>query len=185
MNYVDCPIIAPFFFIFMCVWAYLRHYINLKILWSILTEFATVGDFTLNWETQQYKCWISQYITFALLAALQAVNLVWWFYICRIAYRMVFLNIVEDERSEDEGEEDELETEEKKEARKEAREARKEAKKANGVVKGANGTATGAATNGTPKLLINGQEPILEERNVNLDPNGSIASRLRERRSKS
>jgi acyl-CoA-dependent ceramide synthase len=97
----------------MCVWGYLRHFINLKILYSILTEFATVGPFELNWETQQYKCWISQYITFALLAALQAVNLFWWFFICRIAYRFIVFKDADDDRSEYEPSEEE--TEERKE----------------------------------------------------------------------
>src|SRR4051794_20007110 len=91
----------------MCVWGYLRHYINLRILWSILTQFSTIGPFELNWETQQYKCWISQIITFALLAALQAVNIFWSFLICRVAYRIVAMNIKEDERSEYEESEDE------------------------------------------------------------------------------
>jgi acyl-CoA-dependent ceramide synthase len=84
----------------MCVWGYTRHFLNLKILYSILTTFKTVGPFELNWETQQYKCWISQYITFALLASLQAVNLFWWFFICRIAYRFVVYRDADDDRSE-------------------------------------------------------------------------------------
>lgn len=93
----------------MCVWGYLRHFINLKILYSILTEFRTVGPFDLNWDTQQYKCWISQYITFALLASLQAVNLFWWFFICRIAYRFIVFKDADDDRSEYEPSEDETE----------------------------------------------------------------------------
>jgi acyl-CoA-dependent ceramide synthase len=113
LNYVDSPIVGPYFFVFMCVWGYLRHYINLKILYSILTEFATVGPFELNWETQQYKCWISQYITFALLASLQAVNLFWWFFICRIAYRFVLFKTAEDDRSEYEPTDEEVEEREK------------------------------------------------------------------------
>jgi acyl-CoA-dependent ceramide synthase len=84
----------------MLIWGYTRHYINLKIIYSILTTFKTVGPFELNWETQQYKCWISQYITFALLASLQAVNLFWWFFICRIAYRFVVYKDADDDRSE-------------------------------------------------------------------------------------
>ena len=84
----------------MCIWGYTRHYINLKIIYSILTTFKTVGPFELNWETQQYKCWISQYITFALLASLQAVNLFWWFFICRIAYRFIIYKDADDDRSE-------------------------------------------------------------------------------------
>ena len=33
-----------------------------------------IGPYELNWETEQYKCWIAQYITFGLLASLQAEN---------------------------------------------------------------------------------------------------------------
>lgn len=79
----------------------------------MLTEFRTVGPYELNWETQQYKCWISQIITFALLFALQAVNIFWLVLILRIAYRFVVTNVAEDERSENEEEEDEIEAEER------------------------------------------------------------------------
>lgn len=99
---------APYFFLFMVIWAYLRHYVNLKIIWSILTTFKTVGPFELNWDTQQYKCWISQYITFALLASLQAVNLFWWFFVCRIAYRFVVYKDADDDRSEYDPTDDEV-----------------------------------------------------------------------------
>lgn len=84
----------------------MRHYLNLHILWSTLTEFRTIGPYELNWETQQYKCWISQVITFALLASLQAVNLFWLFLILRIAKNYVFTSHVEDDRSEVEDNED-------------------------------------------------------------------------------
>ncbi|KAF2659784.1 longevity assurance proteins LAG1/LAC1 [Lophiostoma macrostomum CBS 122681] len=100
LNYLDSPIVPPYFGLFMCVWFYMRHYLNLRILYSILTEFATVGPYELNWQTQQYKCWIAQVITFALLAALQAVNMFWGFLVVRIAWRMVVLKVAEDERSE-------------------------------------------------------------------------------------
>src|SRR4051794_17258420 len=72
LNYLDAFITPPYFAMFVGWWIYLRHFLNLKILWAVLTEFRTVGPFELNWETQQYKCWISQYITFGLLASLQA-----------------------------------------------------------------------------------------------------------------
>jgi acyl-CoA-dependent ceramide synthase len=81
--------------------------LNLKFLWAVLTEFRTVGPFELNWETQQYKCWISQYITFALLASLQAVNAFWLFLILRILKNYLFSNIKKDERSDEEDEEEE------------------------------------------------------------------------------
>ena len=116
LNYLDSIITAPYFATFVGVWIYCRHYLNLKILWAILTEFRTVGPFELNWETQQYKCWISQYITFALLASLQAVNLFWLFLILRILANYVFNSVKKDERSDDEDEEEEEETQEKTQA---------------------------------------------------------------------
>jgi len=61
-----------------------------------------VGPYELDWETEQYKCELSHYISTALLASLQALNLFWLFYIFRIAYRFVFANELADERSDDE-----------------------------------------------------------------------------------
>lgn len=85
----------------------MRHYINLHILYAVLTEFRTVGPFDLNWETQQYKCWISQIITFGLLAALQAVNIFWLVLILRILWRFVTTPVLADERSEGEDDDEE------------------------------------------------------------------------------
>ena len=93
----------------MCMWGYLRHFINLKLLLSIFTEMPYIGPYELNWTTQQYKCWIAQYISFTLLASLQAVNLFWWFLICRIAYRFVVFKDADDDRSEYEPSEEETE----------------------------------------------------------------------------
>lgn len=96
---------------FMCVWAYLRHYINLRIIASLLPngQFRTVGPYEVNWELQQYKCWLSQIITFPLLAMLQAVNLFWFFLILRILYRFAKTGEEKDERSDDEEEVDSVE----------------------------------------------------------------------------
>jgi acyl-CoA-dependent ceramide synthase len=102
LNYLDSIIVGPYFALFACIWIYLRHYINLCILWATLTEFRTVGPFELNWEMEQYKCWISQYVTFGLLASLQAVNLFWLYLIFRIAKNFVFNKTATDPRSDDE-----------------------------------------------------------------------------------
>jgi acyl-CoA-dependent ceramide synthase len=90
----------------------MRHFINLKILYSLLPngKFATIGPYVLNWETQQYKCWISQSITFGLLALLQMVNIFWIYLIMRILYRALFSDVVKDERSDDETEVEEEST---------------------------------------------------------------------------
>ncbi|AET38169.1 TLC domain-containing protein Ecym_2439 [Eremothecium cymbalariae DBVPG len=104
LNYLDSILTPPFFLLFVSSWVYLRHYTNLRILWSILTEFRTVGDFTLNFATQQYKCWISLPIVFFLLLCLQLVNLYWLFLIIRILYRMIVQGVQKDERSDSESE---------------------------------------------------------------------------------
>ena len=96
---------APYFGLFMVTWIYLRHYLNLRIIWSLFTEFRTVGPYVLDWADEQYKCWISQFIAVGLLSALQALNLFWLFFIIRIAYRVVFLDVIADDRSEDEEDE--------------------------------------------------------------------------------
>lgn len=139
------------------MWIYLRHYINLKILWAVLTEFRTVGPFELNWETQQYKCWISQYITFALLASLQAVNLFWLFLILRILKNYLFNSVKKDERSDNE-EEEEGEV----------------SKDSNGTATIANGDETPVTRrnvgkeNQTPEVLVNG-EPVAATANSKKD----------------
>ena len=153
----------------MCVWGYLRHYVNLRIMYSILTEFTTVGPYELNWETQQYKCWISQIITLALLGSLQAVNLFWWFLICRIAYRFIRYSTADDDRSEYE----ESDTEE-------AKEKKREAKSTENTPNGkANANGDG---NGTPKVFLNGEELSTPDKPTSVSDTGSIASRLRERK---
>jgi len=113
LNYLDSPIVAPYFAMFIGVWVYLRHYINLRILWCVCTTFATVGPFELNWETEQYKCWIAQAIAFTLLASLQAVNLFWLFLILRIAWRILASSVIADERSDDEDDENASEDEQR------------------------------------------------------------------------
>ncbi|KAI0431391.1 TLC domain-containing protein [Xylaria sp. FL1042] len=107
LNYIDSPLKGPYFTLCIVFWVYLRHYINLKILASILTEFRTVGPYVLDWEAEQYKCEISNVITFVLLAALQALNFFWLYCLLRNAYRFVVLGVAKDDREEDEDNENE------------------------------------------------------------------------------
>jgi very-long-chain ceramide synthase len=123
LNYLDHWFTIPYFAGFLCIWAYTRHYLNLVILKSLLPpgelnipytsltlktgEFTTVGPYKLDWDTQQYKCWISQPIVFFLLAALQAINMFWFFLICRILARYFMTGEEKDERSDDEDEAEE------------------------------------------------------------------------------
>ncbi|KAF2818610.1 LAG1-domain-containing protein [Ophiobolus disseminans] len=151
INYIDSPIVGPYFFVFMCAWAYLRHYINLKILYSIITEMPTVGPYELNWVTQQYKCWIAQYISFSLLASLQAVNLFWFFLICRIAYRFIVYKDADDDRSEYEPTDDEV-----VEREEEVKQLKGEF---NGTANGAEGVLSAAGLDSRTTA----QEPVVEK----------------------
>ncbi|KAL8671024.1 MAG: hypothetical protein Q9168_004456 [Polycauliona sp. 1 TL-2023] len=109
LSYIDAWCITSYFSLFIAVWVYLRHYINLVILYSITTTFASIGPFDLNWETQQYKCTLSQYISFSLLACLQAMNIFWLYFIARVALKVFKTGEKKDERSDDEEEEDDVE----------------------------------------------------------------------------
>lgn len=109
LNYIELPLTGPFFVVFVFVWVYLRHWLNLRILWSVLTEFRSVGEWELNWDTQQYKCWISQPIVFFLIAALQILNGYWLFLIFRILLRIAKGGEPSDDRSDDEDEDEEEE----------------------------------------------------------------------------
>ncbi|KAK3691579.1 sphingosine N-acyltransferase lag1 [Vermiconidia calcicola] len=129
LNYIDSPITPPYLVLFMTIWAYTRHFLNLRILYSLFpytiqippipyltttptltlpgaNKFATIGPYELDWHMQQYKCWISQVISFVLLSALQAVNMFWFFLILRILYRFVKRIGLSDVRSDDEDEEE-------------------------------------------------------------------------------
>ncbi|KAJ5502104.1 TRAM1-like protein [Penicillium fimorum] len=100
LHYIAPDIMIPFYVTSMGAWIYLRHVLNLRILYSLLTEFRTVGPYELNWETQQYKCWISNLITFGLLAVLQALNLFWLYCLLRSAFKFLATGEKKDDRSE-------------------------------------------------------------------------------------
>lgn len=89
----------------------MRHYLNLRILYSLFTEFRTVGPYELDWAGGQFKCWISQLISGTLLSCLQALNLFWLFFIIRIAFRFIWVGEAKDDRSDDEESEVEAEDE--------------------------------------------------------------------------
>ena len=109
LNYVNSPMEVPFFALFMVIWIYTRHWLNLKILWSVIFEYSQIGPSILDFKTQQYKCWISQPMVFTLIMALQLVNAYWLFLICRIMLRVLIFNIKKDERSDSDSEEEEEE----------------------------------------------------------------------------
>ncbi|KAK4180643.1 TLC domain-containing protein [Triangularia setosa] len=110
LNYLENKAQGWSFGLCIVMWIYLRHYINLRILYSALPggEFSTVGPYgPIDWEAEQYKSPLANVITFSLLAALQSLNIFWLYCLLRSAYKFVFLGVAKDDRSEaeDEGEE--------------------------------------------------------------------------------
>lgn len=107
LNYIDVSFIGPYFVLFTASWVYCRHYLNIMILKSVITEMSTVGSWELNWETGTYKSELAQMIAFSLLASLQALNIFWFYLILMVAKKYVFREKLEDVRSEDEESADE------------------------------------------------------------------------------
>ena len=101
LNYLGSSLTTPCFILFLVTWIYGRHLLNLKILYSVLTEFRTVGPYGLDWAAEQYKCWFSLAVTATLLTALQAVNAFWTTLIARIAMRIVITGERKDDRSDE------------------------------------------------------------------------------------
>ena len=100
VNYIESVLTPYVFTMFVCSWVYLRHYINIKILWSVLTEFKSVGEYRLNFALQQYKCWISLPIVFTLIGALQLVQIYWFVLILKVLYRILTMSNYVDIRSD-------------------------------------------------------------------------------------
>ncbi|KAI5807149.1 TLC domain-containing protein [Geopyxis carbonaria] len=106
LNYLDHWLIGPYFGFFIFVWIYMRHYINIGLIYSLFTEFKTIGPWRLDWVEGYYKCGLAQVIAGTLLGSLQAVNLFWLWFILRIAKRFILSAEAVDERSEDEAEDE-------------------------------------------------------------------------------
>jgi len=119
VNYIDDKWSAAPFVFFVGVWSYARHYLNLRILWSVWTEFELIPAHErqeLDFWNNKFMTWWMQYQIFAPILLLQFLNLFWYFLIWRILFRAIFSSELADERSEDEdsADEDEAEAKEKK-----------------------------------------------------------------------
>ncbi|KAI0702904.1 longevity assurance proteins LAG1 LAC1 [Cytidiella melzeri] len=102
------------FVVFLCIWTYFRHYLNLVMLWSIWTEFDLIPETAKRWSPKDgvWLTWWMKYQIFTPVLLLQFLNLFWYYLVLRIAVRAVSGTEVDDDRSEDEGD-DEPEADEK------------------------------------------------------------------------
>lgn len=103
LNYMEHPLVAPYFALFIASWIYLRHYLNLIILRSEWYEFKTVGPYgPLDYENGQFKGPVLHFLSASLLVTLQALNLFWLYHILRIAIRFATTGNSTDDRSDTE-----------------------------------------------------------------------------------
>lgn len=89
---------------FTCVWSYLRHYVNLVILYSVWFHFDLIPYTSKVWDPKNGKFmapWV-KYQIFIPIALLQLINLFWYFLIWRILLRAIFSANLDDERSDNE-----------------------------------------------------------------------------------
>ncbi|KAJ3554937.1 hypothetical protein NP233_g12318 [Leucocoprinus birnbaumii] len=96
------------FVVFMGVWTYFRHYLNLVILWSVWTEYDLIPETSKQWIWAQgiYLNWWMKYQVFAPLLLLQFLNIFWYVLMLRILWRAVTTATATDDRSDDEDDDD-------------------------------------------------------------------------------
>ncbi|KZV72108.1 longevity assurance proteins LAG1/LAC1 [Peniophora sp. CONT] len=116
LNYLDFKITKNIsFIVFLCVWTYFRHYLNLVMLWSVYTEFETIPDSSKRWVPEEgvWMVWWMKWQMFGPMMMLQILNLFWYYLILRVLYRTITTGDADDVRSDDEGEDDEPNKKEK------------------------------------------------------------------------
>jgi len=98
------------FAIFVCLWTYFRHALNLVILWSVWKEFDLLPEHSMKWVPSDGTYLVSwmKYQVFAPLALLQLLNLFWFYLILRILVRTILTFTTDDDRSEDEDDDEDV-----------------------------------------------------------------------------
>lgn len=118
LNYIELQRTSEVsFVIFLVVWTYMRHYLNIRILQSVWTHFDLIPVEWRSW-TSDKGWWLfygfgsgaiprwMKYQIFAPILALQLVNTFWSFLIWRILFRMATGQKATDVREEEEDRED-------------------------------------------------------------------------------
>ncbi|KAF9515287.1 hypothetical protein BS47DRAFT_1342213 [Hydnum rufescens UP504] len=97
---------AVAFSAFVCVWTYLRHFLNIKMIWSVWTQWKYVPEYSKRFEPKE-GVWMVRWVQYQVMIAmiiLQLVNIFWYYLILRVLRRALFGPRLEDDRSDDEDE---------------------------------------------------------------------------------
>jgi len=108
LNYIQLDKAKTYAFaLFIMIWTYFRHYLNLRILWSVWYEFDLIPESSKAWKAVDgtYLAHWMRYQVFLPLVLLQLLNLFWYYLMMRILVKGIITRKVDDERSEDEDEE--------------------------------------------------------------------------------
>jgi len=97
------------FIIFLGLWTYFRHYLNLVMLYSVYKDFDLIPHSARSFTPSKgvWMVWWMKWQIFIPLVLLQLLNIFWYFLIWRIFLRAVMGSSLKDERSDDEGSDDE------------------------------------------------------------------------------
>ncbi|KAH8119919.1 longevity assurance proteins LAG1/LAC1 [Phellopilus nigrolimitatus] len=92
------------FAVFIVVWTYFRHWLNLVILYSVWTEYDLIPDAARFFHPSDgvWLVWWMKYQVFVPILLLQFLNLFWYFLILRILVRALSGDGATDVRSDDE-----------------------------------------------------------------------------------
>jgi len=104
-NYLNLDKTKAFtFVIFFFAWTYFRLWLNIRILWSVWTEFELIPASARCFRPLD-GVWMADWVKYQMfipLLLLLCLNFFWYLLICRILYRALFGGVITDDRSEDE-----------------------------------------------------------------------------------
>ncbi|KAF8913991.1 TLC domain-containing protein [Gymnopilus junonius] len=111
LNYIQWNTAKLYAYVlFFAIWTYFRHYLNIRILWSVWYELPNIPEWTKKWSWSEgvYLVGWMRYQVFIPLLLLQFLNLFWYYLMVKILIRGLTSDKVSDNRSDDEddGEED-------------------------------------------------------------------------------
>ncbi|KAJ3512540.1 hypothetical protein NLJ89_g3464 [Agrocybe chaxingu] len=109
LNYIQWNTAKVYAFgVFFVIWTYFRHYLNIKILWSVWFEQPNIPEWTKQWDwaAGTYMPGWMQFQIFLPLFLLQLLNLFWYSLMVKILLRALATAEADDDRSDDEDEGD-------------------------------------------------------------------------------
>ncbi|KAF8970934.1 TLC domain-containing protein [Flammula alnicola] len=96
--------------LYVAVWTYFLHYLNVWILWSVWYEQPNVPEWSKHWSWSEgvYMPEWMQYQIFIPLFLLQCLHLFWYYLMFKLVFRVIMTHNVDDHQSDDKGDVDDV-----------------------------------------------------------------------------